>query len=73
MTTNKTILRFTVFSFPGKLIFNGVQGHSYNSIKIAIFKPQRRLAQHETLLVVSPGSLHMNMSTENIVCVDRVC
>ena len=25
--------------------------------------------QHETLLIVSPGSLHMNTSIENIVCV----
>ena len=35
--------RFTVVSFSGKLIFNGVQGQSYTSIKIAIFKTLRRL------------------------------
>ena len=32
------------------------------SIKISIFKTLRR-TQHETLLVVSPGSLHMNTSS----------
>ena len=30
------------------------------------------LGQHETLLIVSPGSLHINMSIENIVCVHSV-
>ena len=33
---------------------------------------KNKTTQHETLLVVSPGSLHMNTSTENIVCVHRV-
>ena len=37
------LLRFTVVSFSGKLIFNGLQGHFYVSIKIAIFKTIRRL------------------------------
>ena len=46
----------------------GVLGHSYASIKIAIFKTLIELeTQHETLLVVSPGSLHMNTSLKNIV------
>ena len=44
-----------------------LQGHFNTNIKIAIFK-----IQHESLLVVSPGSLHMNTSIENIVCVHRV-
>ena len=39
----EALIRFTVVSFSGKLIFNGVQGHSYASIKIAIFKAVRRL------------------------------
>ena len=43
ITMKKALLRFTVVSFPEKLIFNGVQGYFYTSIKIAIFKTQRRL------------------------------
>ena len=58
----EALLRFTVVSFSGKLIFNGVQGHFSASIKIDIFK---------TLLGVSPGFLHMNTRIENIVCVRR--
>ena len=42
ITTKETLLRFTVVSFSGKLIFIGVQGHFYASIKIAIFKALRR-------------------------------
>ena len=38
----ESILRFTVVLFSGKLIFSGVLGHSYVSIKIAIFKTLRR-------------------------------
>ena len=30
---NEALLRFTVVLFSGKLIFNGVQGHFYTSIK----------------------------------------
>ena len=37
----EALLRFTVVSFSGKLIFNGVLG--YASIKIAIFKTLRSL------------------------------
>ena len=40
--------------------------------KIAISKHYKGSTQHETLLVVSPGSLHMNISIENIVFVQRV-
>ena len=43
ITTKEALLRFTVVSFLGKLIFNGVQGHFYASIKITIFKTLRRL------------------------------
>ena len=61
-----------VVLFLGKLIFKGVQGHSYASIKIYL-KHWRGSTQHETLLVVSPGSLYMNTSIENIIiCVRRV-
>ena len=38
ITTKEALLRFTVVSFLGKLIFNGVQGHFYTGIKTAIFK-----------------------------------
>ena len=38
ITMKEALLRFTVVSFSGELIFNGVQGHFYASIKIAIFK-----------------------------------
>ena len=31
----EALIRFTVVSFSGKLIFSGVQGHSYASIKIS--------------------------------------
>ena len=41
--TKKALLRFTVVLISGKLIFNGVQGHSDASIEIAIFKTLRRL------------------------------
>ena len=37
----EALLRFTVISFSGKLIFSGVQGHFYARIKIAIFKTLR--------------------------------
>ena len=37
--------------------------------KSLFLKHQEGSTQHETLLVVSPGSLHMNTSIENIVCV----
>ena len=40
---NTPLLRFTVVSFSGKLIFNGVPGHWYASIKIAIFRTLRRV------------------------------
>uniref|UniRef100_A0A671YJF1 Complement C3-like n=1 Tax=Sparus aurata TaxID=8175 RepID=A0A671YJF1_SPAAU len=43
ITTKEALLRFTVVSFLGKLIFNGVQGHFYASIKISIFKTLRML------------------------------
>ena len=39
----EALSRFTVISFLGKLIFNGVQGHFYDSTKIAILKTLRRL------------------------------
>ena len=39
----EALLRFTVVLFSGKIIFSGVQGHFYASIKIAIFKTLRRL------------------------------
>ena len=32
--TKEAFLRFTIVSFLGKLIFNGVLGHYYASIKI---------------------------------------
>ena len=43
ITMKETLSRFTVILFLGKLIFNGGQGHFYTSIKIIIFKIQRRL------------------------------
>ena len=43
ITTKEALLRFTVVSFSGKLIFNGVRGHFYASIKITIFKTLRSL------------------------------
>ena len=39
----EALSRFIVVSFLGKLIFNGVLGHSYTSIKVAILKTLRRL------------------------------
>ena len=41
----EVLLRFTIVVFSGKLIFNGVLGHSYASIKIFIilFLTLRRL------------------------------
>ena len=51
--TEEELLRFTVVSFSGKLIFNGVQGHFYASIKISIFKTLRRLTP-ESLTLKSP-------------------
>ena len=39
----EALLRFTLVLFSGKLLFNGVQGHFYASIKIAIFKTLKRL------------------------------
>ena len=39
----EALLRFTIVLFSGKLIFNGVRGHWYNSIKIAILKTLRGL------------------------------
>ena len=42
ITMKEVLLKFTVVSFLGKLIFNGVQGHFYASIKITIFKTLRR-------------------------------
>ena len=41
--TKEALLRFTVVSFSGKIIFGGVQGHFYASIKIVIFKTLIRL------------------------------
>ena len=43
MMTKEALLKFTVVSILGKLIFNGVWWHFYPSIKIAIFKTLRRL------------------------------
>ena len=43
VTTKEALLRFTIVSFSGKFIFNGVLGHSYTGIKIAIFETLRRL------------------------------
>ena len=43
ITMKEALLRFTVVSFSGKLIFHGALGHSDASIKIAIFKTLRRL------------------------------
>ena len=43
ITMKEALFRFTIVLFSGKLIFNGVQGHFYASIKIAIFKTLRRL------------------------------
>ena len=34
-------IRFTIVSFLSKLIFNGVQGHFYASIKIAILNTKK--------------------------------
>ena len=68
----EALLRFTLVSFSGKLIFNGVQGHCHASIKSLFLKQQEDSTQHETVLIVSPGSLLKNTSIENIVCVHRV-
>ena len=44
-------------------------GKSIITTKEAFLKHKEDSTRHETLLVVSPASLHMNTSTENIVCV----
>ena len=46
--TKEELLKFTVVSFLGKLIFNGVQGHFYASIKIVRLKQAK--AQHNMKL-----------------------
>ena len=43
ITTKEALLRFTVVSFSGKLIFSGVLRHFYASFTIAIIKTLRRL------------------------------
>ena len=40
--------------------------------KLLFLKHEEGSIQHETLLVVSPGSLHMNMNIENIDYVHRI-
>ena len=40
--TKEALLRFTVVLFSGKLIFHGVLGHSYASIKLADVSSTRR-------------------------------
>ena len=41
--SNQGFICGSIMWFSGKLIFNGVQGHFYGSIKISVFKTLRRL------------------------------
>ena len=62
----EALLRFTVVSFSGKLIFDGVQGHSYASIKIAISIPEcdltSRLEERSTITLL-PVRSHSGIDT----------
>ena len=58
---------FFLFCFWLKLIFNGsAWGIKIACIKIAILKTPKGLTQHETLLLVSPGSLHMHTALRTL-------
>ena len=50
----------------------GYRGTLTPASKSLFLKHLEGSTQHETLLTVLPESLHMNTSTENIVCVHRV-
>ena len=61
ITMKEALLRFSVCSFWGQTHFQWeCYGRFYNNIKISIFKTVRRLDTTWN----SPGSLHMNTSTE---------
>ena len=66
ITKKEALLRFIVVSFSGKLIFDGVQGHSYASIKIAISIPEcdltSRLEERSTITLL-PVRSHSGIDT----------
>ena len=69
----EALLRFTVFPFSAQTHFQwSATGTLAIASKSLFLKHQEGSTQHGTLLVVSPGSLHMNTNSENIVCVHRV-
>ena len=72
ITVNKALLRFTIFLFLGQTYFQWeCLGHFYATMKIAIFKPLRRL--HTTWnFARSITRVSMNTSIETIICVHRV-
>ena len=62
-------IRFSLLLFSGKLIFNGVLGHSYASIKIAIFKTLRRLAMTWNFArSITRVSTHEHEQWEHCLC-----
>ena len=64
----EAVLRLIIFLFSAQTHF---EWESLAS-KLLILKHYESSTQRVTLLVVSPGSLYMNTSIENIVCVHRV-
>ena len=69
----EALLRLTILSFSRQNQFKWhARGTFVMASKSPFLKHKDGSTQHETLLIVSPESLHMNMSIENIVCVHRV-
>ena len=69
ITTKEELLRFTVVSFLGKLIFNGVLGHSDSSIKIAIFTTLGRLdTTWNSACGITRVSTHEHEHWEHCLC-----
>ena len=66
ITMKEALLRFTVCSFSGQTHFQwSARGTTMIASKLLS-------TQCETLLIVSPGSLHMNTNIKSIVCEYRV-
>ena len=66
ITTKEAILRLTVVSFLGKLIFNGVLGHSYTSINPWVSIPECDLTGRRVMVDHSssrPVRSHSGIST----------
>ena len=67
------LLRFTVVLFSGKLIFNGVLGHSYASIKITIFKTPRGLdTTWNFARSITRVSTHEHEHWEHCLCIQSL-